>query len=90
MLKAQEEAKRRVMEMQSRSRFLSHGGEEPRPSQQPPPPEPRRPPPAPASGSPDPLLSADTDKLLLLSLCLLLQREDADPFLLMALLYIAG
>lgn len=95
MLKMQEEAKRRVMQMRDRSRFFMQDirsqkeGEGYFPQKQPTESQVRIANTEDTSGS-DRNSAEDTDKLLLLSLFLLLQQEHADRDIALALLYIIG
>ena len=78
----QEEAKRRVMEMQSRSRFAA---EQMRRDLGAPEPEAPPPPPGREENGAD---SEELERLFILSLCLLLSREAADPSVILGLMYL--
>ena len=81
----QEEAKRRVLEMQSRSRFAAEqmnrslGGA----SAEPPPVTPGEP----AKGLPH-MSREELERLFILSLCLLLSQEEADQSVILGLMYL--
>lgn len=97
MLRMQAEAKKRVMEMRDRSRFflqdMQNGARQPRPAPNGNGGEHDKGVPHPPPGFPEPPKKEpedETDRLLLLSLILLLQSENADKHLLLALLYIVG
>ncbi len=97
MLRMQAEAKKRVMEMRDRSRFflqdMQNGARQPRPAPNDNRGEYDKETPPPHTGFPEPPgkgTEDETDRLLLLSLILLLQSENADKHLMLALLYIAG
>lgn len=77
----QEEAKRRVMEMQSRSRFAAEQMRRELGA-----PEPETPSvPAAAVRHPD---AEEAERLFILSLCLLLSHEAADPSVILGLMYL--
>ena len=89
MAAMQEEAKRRVMDMRSRSRFAADqmnrafGGTPPEP--------PRREPekkPAPAGGALQHMDREELERLFILSLCLLLSAEEADCSVILGLMYL--
>lgn len=88
MLKMQEDAKRRVLEMKNRSRFLVNDMRES-----------LVPPPAPKEKQQDEIVHPavseskspkviDPERMLLTALCLLLETEGTDKSLLLALMYI--
>lgn len=93
MFDMQEEAKKRVMDMQSRSRFAAEqmnrdlsGGAQPTAQTT----QKREPKPVPAHKN-DAFAHMDREeleKLFLLSLCLLLSQEEADRDVILALLYL--
>ena len=81
----QDEAKRRVMEMQSRSRFAA---EQMRRDLEPPGPEAQAqsgPAHKENGGKPD---REELERLFILSLCLLLSQEEADPSVILGLMYL--
>ena len=82
----QEDAKRRVMEMRSRSRFaadqMNRALGNPPPESAPPPPPENVPAPAPPENR------EELEKLFLLALCLLLSHEEADQSVIMGLMYL--
>ena len=79
MLSMQEEAKQRVLDMRARSRFAAEQMN-------------RRLQPESRDGAPPghsaALTREETERLFLLSLCLLLSHEDADESVLLALMYL--
>ena len=88
LFELQEDAKRRVMEMRSRSRFAADQmnralGNPPPPPETPPPPPPER---DPAAGEPE--NREELEKMFLLALCLLLSHEEADQSVIMGLMYL--
>jgi hypothetical protein len=83
ILTMQEEAKRRVMEMRSRSRFAAEQMN--RSLGAPPPEKPAVPEPPPAPRE-DP--AEELERLFILSLCLLLAHEEADRSVLLGLMYL--
>lgn len=89
MAAMQEEARRRVMDMRSRSRFAADqmnrafGGNAPEKN----PPAPEKNPPA-AEGERHRMSREDLERLFILSLCLLLEQEDADRSVILGLMYL--
>ncbi len=104
MMQLQQDAVRRVMEMQRQAQARVHPEEKPHPAQpkspskpkrpqkpEPPPPPPEPKPPAGKSGLLEGILSntgLDKEQLLLLGLGYLLYKEGADHKLLLAILYL--
>ncbi len=86
LFELQEDAKRRVMEMRSRSRFAADQmnralGNPPAEPAPPPPPEKAAP-----AGAPE--NREELEKMFLLALCLLLSHEEADQSVIMGLMYL--
>ena len=88
LYKMQEEAKKRVMDMHSRSRFAA---EQMNRSLNAPQEQKREPAGAPVVPfASDTLRREELERLFLLSLCLLLSQEEADRSVILALLYIVS
>lgn len=88
MREQQEEAKRRVLEMQSRSRYAAAQMNRTLGNREEPPLRQSAPADGPAHAENRPLPREELERLFILSLCLLLSQEDADQSVILGLMYL--